>query len=297
MPWGLDTSGASNMIELQHVLEEHVMIRRLKSDVMTQLPPKRREMVILDPTKISTNTKSMKCAAKHINEISLRGMEKHGALLQYFHETGAAKLNAICGYVIDLLEAGKKFLCFAHHQNVLNGICEAIERKMPMLQFIRIDGSTNGEMRKTLCDRFQTSDACRVAVLSITAANMGITLTAAQLVVFAELFWNPGILTQAEDRAHRIGQRDFVLVQYLVARGTSDDHLWPLVQAKLDVLNKAGLSKDNFCEVDTKIQQCCDQPTIDDYFQKDDDWLDDVDWNEICQFDSPEQPSKKAKSE
>ena len=72
-------------------------------------------------------------------------------------------------------------------------------------------------------------------MLSVTAANAGLTLTAAQLVVFAELFWNPGILTQAEDRAHRIGQQGGVTVQYLVARGTADDELWGLLQRKLEV--------------------------------------------------------------
>ena len=116
------------------------------------------------------------------------------------------------------------------------------------VHFLRIDGSTNSVMRKHLVDAFQCDDNVRVALLSITAANSGLTLTAAHLVVFAELFWNPGILTQAEDRAHRIGQTDSVTVQYLVAKGTADDELWPMIQRKLDVLNKAGLSKDNFTD-------------------------------------------------
>ncbi len=59
------------------------------------------------------------------------------------------------------------------------------------------------------------------------------------------------VLTQAEDRAHRIGQQDSVVVQYLVAKETADDYLWPLVQSKLDILSKAGLSKDNFHDADT----------------------------------------------
>jgi len=56
---------------------------------------------------------------------------------------------------------------------------------------------------------------------------------------------------QAEDRVHRIGQADHVLVQYLVARGTSDDIMWPMLETKLDTLNKAGLSKDDFREADS----------------------------------------------
>ncbi len=87
------------------------------------------------------------------------------------------------------------------------------------MEYIRIDGSTDSESRKKYVDEFQTNDNVRVAVLSITAANAGLTLTAAQLVIFAELFWTPGVLLQAEDRAHRIGQTDSVLVQYLVAKG------------------------------------------------------------------------------
>ena len=120
-------------------------------------------------------------------------------------------------YFQDLLQGGNKFICFAHHATMMNTIADMLDEEK--VHFIRIDGSTGSSLRKYLCDAFQTDDKVRVALLSITAANTGLTLTAAHMVVFAELFWNPGILTQAEDRAHRIGQTDSVSVQYLVAQG------------------------------------------------------------------------------
>ncbi|XP_054712629.1 SWI/SNF-related matrix-associated actin-dependent regulator of chromatin subfamily A-like protein 1 [Uloborus diversus] len=270
MPWGWDFSGSSNMEELQLLLEETVMIRRLKSEVIKQLPSKSRQMIVLDPSRVSTKSKVLKAMYEKMHHAGLKGMEKRGALLEYFHETGEVKIPAVCEYILDVLESDKKFLCFAHHQNVMQSICDAIEKKK--VDYIRIDGSVSAEQRKKLCDHFQMSDSCKVAVLSITAANCGITLTAASLVIFAELFWNPGILTQAEDRAHRIGQEDSVLVQYLVAKGTADDEIWPLVQRKLEILNKAGLSKDNFKTADTVIKEDSTQPHLEDF------------WNEIDEF-------------
>lgn len=62
------------------------------------------------------------------------------------------------------------------------------------VQCIRIDGSTSSADRESLCQQFQLSERHAVAVLSITAANMGLTFSSADLVVFAELFWNPGVL-------------------------------------------------------------------------------------------------------
>lgn len=93
---------------------------------------------------------------------------------------------------------------------------------------IRIDGATPSSTRQQLCDQFQEDPAVRLAILSLMAAGTGLTLTAASLVLFAELFFNPGVLLQAEDRAHRIGRaRNFpVTVQYLLAKGTTDDRIW-----------------------------------------------------------------------
>ncbi|DBA75117.1 TPA: SWI/SNF-related matrix-associated actin-dependent regulator of chromatin subfamily A-like protein 1 [Trebouxia sp. C0004] len=71
------------------------------------------------------------------------------------------------------------------------------------------------------------------------ARKVGITLTAAQCVIFAELYWNPGPLIQAEDRAHRIGQKSSVLTRYLISPGSSDDIMWSQVTKKLQVVGKA----------------------------------------------------------
>lgn len=159
---------------------------------MTQLPSKIREQIILDPGLIELNTKSLRQASSLMKEENLKGMEKRGALLAYFQETSKVKATAVCEYVNDLLESGKKLLVFAHHQNMLNEIeAEIVKNKY---DYIRIDGSTKSENRQVLVDRFQNTDDCLCALLSITAASTGITLTKASLVLFAELFWNPGIL-------------------------------------------------------------------------------------------------------
>ncbi|KAL4107305.1 hypothetical protein QTP88_017672 [Uroleucon formosanum] len=252
--FGWDFSGATNMKELKTILETHFMIRRLKSEVLKQLPQKIRNVVVLKPENIKARSQNMDDLEIMMNNKSLNKMEVRGALLKYFNHTGEAKLPAICDYILNLLKDGKKFLVFAHHQKVINGICDVLENNETY--YIRIDGKTSSEERKSVCDQFQIEDKYRVAVLSICAANSGITLTAAKLVIFAELYWNPGILTQAEDRAHRIGQAETVTIQYLLAKGTADDHIWPLIQSKLSVLNKAGLSKDNFKDDSTTVINC-----------------------------------------
>lgn len=121
-------------------------------------------------------------------------------------------------------------------------------------------------------DRFQQKSECRVAVLSLKACNAGITLTAAQLVLFAELDWNPSVphqlhefdcariihlfiyllnaqtMAQAESRAHRIGQTGDVTCRYLLAKGTADDVIWEMLKTKQETLNKAGLFHEDLAD-------------------------------------------------
>lgn len=205
--FGWDASGQSNLQELGILLNHKFMIRRTKEDVLKSLPDKEQQLIALnvnleklseeDREALSTLAKKYACVKK--------GNEKHALLLTFFSETAKIKIPAVCSYILQVIDECKKFLIFAHHQVMINAICEVLTKKK--VKFIRIDGKTASSSRKSLVDTFQYDDSYICAVLSTTAANAGITLTAAQLVLFAELHWNPSILSQAEARAHRIGQQ------------------------------------------------------------------------------------------
>ena len=121
--------------------------------------------------------------------------------------------------------------------------------------YIRIDGSTSSKKREEYVNAFQTQRSYRVAILSITAAGTGITLNSADLVVFGELYWTPGLLLQAEDRVHRIGQDRPVEMHYLLAKNTIDDIIWPLIEKKLFVLGKAMDGEAKSMKADTNTRK------------------------------------------
>lgn len=102
---------------------------------------------------------------------------------------------------------------------------------------VRLDGSTSMGDRQAAVDAFQNDNTVRAAILSTKAAGVGISLTAASMVVFAELIWTPGDLIQAEDRAHRIGQSSALEVHYVTAPGSIDDLMWGTVMKKVDVIH------------------------------------------------------------
>jgi hypothetical protein len=129
-----------------------------------------------------------------------------------------------------------KICIFAHHLSVLNSLQELAgltNDEDSLSKFIRIDGSTLPKRRQEHINDFQTDPSIRVALLGITAAGVAVTLTASSTVWFAELFWTPAIMVQAEDRCHRIGQQARVKCLYFVAKGTLDDVLFRLLEKKL----------------------------------------------------------------
>ncbi|XP_029790527.1 DNA annealing helicase and endonuclease ZRANB3 [Suricata suricatta] len=231
-----DCRGASNLNELHHLLSD-IMIRRLKTDVLTQLPPKVRQRIPFDLPS---------AAAKELNT-SFEEWEKlmrapnsgatetvMGLITRMFKQTAIAKAGAVKDYIKMMLQNDSlKFLVFAHHLSMLQACTEAvIENKA---RYIRIDGSVPSSERIHLVNQFQKDPDTRVAILSIQAAGQGLTFTAATHVVFAELYWDPGHIKQAEDRAHRIGQCSSVNIHYLVANGTLDSLMWGMLNRKTQV--------------------------------------------------------------
>lgn len=189
--FGWDANGQSNLNELKVVLERKFMIRRVKSDVIT-LEKKSRETVALRPDLIWKEgvdpTEMENCANKFLNS---KGREREELLLEFYSKTAQIKANAVCGYLKGLVKENKKFIVFAHHKVMMTAITNFLYKHN--VDFIKIDGTTKSDMRAGYVNRFQSSDSCKVALLSLRACNAGITLTAAQLVIFAELDWNPSV--------------------------------------------------------------------------------------------------------
>lgn len=291
-----EAKGCTNSEELAAIMFRRFMIRRLKADVLKDLPEKRREVVYVSGPTIDARMDDLQKARADYEKVN--SMErKHESLLEFYSLTGIVKAAAVCEHILENYfypdAPPRKVLIFAHHQIVLDTIQVEVNKRK--LKSIRIDGKTPSHQRTALCDSFQNDEDVRVAVLSITAAGVGITLTAASVVVFAEIHFNPGYLVQAEDRAHRVGQKDSVFVQYLIAKKTADDVMWNMVQQKLDVLGQVSLSSDTFRTADKMHLRFNDanQPGIAEYLQKtpgkgsDEEWEDPVEDDSEIICDSP----------
>ncbi|EIE23396.1 P-loop containing nucleoside triphosphate hydrolase protein [Coccomyxa subellipsoidea C-169] len=242
--------GATETEELYHVLTSCIMIRRLKKDVLSQLPPKRRTQVFLQLD--AEAKKQLEAMQKEIGAVkaavaaaktdasldSFGGGTVKRTILDLYYRNAKLKVKAVQEYLKELLETtDQKLLVFAHHKDMLDGI-EFIMNKTKQ-RYMRIDGSVKTSARADLVNDFQNNRDIRAAVLSIQAAGTGLTLTGASVVVFAEYTWTPGDLVQAEDRAHRIGQATSVNIYMLHARGSVDDVIWAKLQSKLEHVGQA----------------------------------------------------------
>lgn len=315
---GLDVSGSSNESELKAVLEGLVMIRRLKSEVVNNMPEKNREVRYVKPDDFYINELKVKQQQASVVDAALKNPhcdsnilqklrnEQQSLLNDQYSITGRSKIKRVVEIVIEIInelrekdqkdtlalieednssvenelwmndsktskssvstlwkdifndtgsqskgysnrkynmpsnsrveinqkqKAFSKVLVFAHHKVVMDDIEDSL-RKLGVT-CMRIDGQVPNNARHTLIKSFQEENEPTVALLSLTACGIGLNLTRASVTIFAELAWSPGIIMQAEDRIHRLGQKSKrVKIVYIIASGTADDIVWRQIQRK-----------------------------------------------------------------
>lgn len=238
-----DDSGSSNPHEVHWLAKKTVMIRRLKRDVLKDLPQKHRSQLHLnmdarDTYEMIPLFEEWKQLNKDIpkmppcsKEVQAADFRRKCIISELFGLTAEAKCNAMQMLVKDTIQTGNQFLVFCYHKNLMNAIEQACDGKA-----MRIDGDTATELRHQYVKEFQEGKY-QVAVLSMLAAGTGITLTAASHVIFAELYWVPGVLMQSEDRVHRIGQQHPCHIQYVICENTLDPYIYKSIQWKLDTID------------------------------------------------------------
>lgn len=227
--WKFD--GKSNLPELNGRLKSF-MLRRVKADVALELPPKTRQSVFVD---VPQKTQSFP------GELSAKAMR--GAL----DKAADAKLEDAARLVISHLEAGHKVVCFTYRQSVAEGLADAAREAGYETGVVH--GGIAPLRRGKAIQSAKDSPGAFLLAATIDSSGTGIDLSFADVCVFAELSYEPHKLLQAEARLHRFGQRNAVLIQYVIARGTTDELVANVVIGKLDSFEVAvGTTGENLQE-------------------------------------------------
>jgi SWI/SNF-related matrix-associated actin-dependent regulator 1 of chromatin subfamily A len=233
--YGWQTGGASNIEELTVQLHG-VMLRRSKDQVLA-LPPKLRTWLPVEVPK-GTGVRDMRrvvdlligegkvAPSAAIDERVLRGRLLHAITLAR-QTLAAAKVKSTIEFVTGAVDQGEKVIVFSCFEDPLEELAEHFRGSVVVLT-----GSTPGEKRQTIVDRFHQDERIRVFLANIIAGGVGHNLTAATQVVFNDLDWVPANHWQAEDRAYRIGQTRTVNVTYMIAANTIDDFVQSVLERK-----------------------------------------------------------------
>jgi len=233
--WNMD--GATNTEELYQILTGNngIMLRRLKSEVLSELPDKIRSYV---PMEVSE--KEYKEYIKAKNDLQAWLVENRAKFVGATALTkvtilkrlaALAKLNSACEWIEEQISGGNKLVVFAHHIEIQDKLMERF--KKVAVQTV----SGNKTKSQEAIRKFQEDPKCLLFVGSLKRDGMGITLTAAFSLAFLELPWTPGELAQAEDRIHRIGQKNAVNIYYLLAENTIDRSIVRILDNKRRVVD------------------------------------------------------------
>lgn len=245
--YGLEAKGATRVAELQTRLRNTIMVRRAKADVLKDLPAKIRVRVTLPCDAKLRATVDAELAGYQRERALIESLKSKGADIEAVTQarnaanarmrdlrvaTSEGKMPMALEFIRNAADA-EKVVVFAKHHAVLNVLIKEFGDRA-----VVVTGKTPGPDRMRAVDRFQGDEEARVFIGQIDAAGVGLTLTAASHVIFVEFDWRPGIMEQAEDRCHRIGQRDSVTCSYLVIEKSLDDVMLSSVNKKRSTLNE-----------------------------------------------------------
>jgi SWI/SNF-related matrix-associated actin-dependent regulator of chromatin subfamily A-like protein 1 len=244
-------SGASFLRQFRGVLSEERLhwhlrrrcfVRRLKSEVLPQLPAKRQVVV---PVALD-NEREYRLAEKDViawlreqpldlGELNAKiaatlRAERLAQLGTLQRLAARGKLHAALAWIHDFLASGEPLVVFARHVEVQEAVLERFPDALHLL------GRDSVAAREAAIRAFQDPGGPQLIVGATRVAAQGITLTRASNVAFLELEWTPAMHDQAEDRCHRIGQRDAVTAWYLLAAGTIDETMARLIESKRGIV-------------------------------------------------------------
>jgi len=211
---------------LRNELQKHVMLRRKKSDVLKELKDKVRykEVIAADTDyyleELDKIWKQLEEEQKDAESEFSKSASYHRAIQSERQIAGLAKLPHVINFVKNIMEIEESVVVFCHHKVIHKLLHESLQEFSP----VSIIGGQSDSVRQDQIDKFQKGES-KLMIAGIRAGNVGINLTRAKYVIFAELDWSPAIHRQAEDRLHRIGQKNTVFAYYLIGNGTLDDHV------------------------------------------------------------------------
>jgi len=227
-----NTSGASNLDELREQTKA-VVLRRLKTDVL-DLPEK-----IISPIWLELKNSFYDDELTEFLRISEENKEKESItvtlnrLMKLRQLIAIEKVEHTCELIDKVLEQGKKVIVFTNFTMSLDMIHEKYKKKSVIL-----DGRMSKLARQDSVDRFQNEDKIKIFIGNIKAAGVGITLTAADIVIMNDLSFVPADHSQAEDRAYRYGQKNTVLVYYPVFENTIEMTIYNILQKKKGIIDQ-----------------------------------------------------------
>ncbi len=233
---------------LRNQLQKDVMLRRKKTDVLKELKDKVRykEVIAADTDyyveELDKIWKRLEEEQKEADSEFSKSASYHRAIQSERQIAGLAKLPHVINFVKNIMEIEESVVVFCHHKVIHQLLNESLEEFSP----VSIIGGQSDTQRQDQIDKFQKGES-KLMIAGIRAGNVGINLTRAKYVIFAELDWSPAIHRQAEDRLHRIGQKNTVFAYYLIGSGTLDDHVANiLVDKSYEIDQIMDESVDNF---------------------------------------------------